>query len=210
MSEPSETNRTGVERISAITDGVIAIAITLLVLNLDVPQVTGANRAEELADHLIAMLPEFEIYLSSFAVIGFYWYSHHQMFKYVRGHDAALVWLNLAFLLTITVLPFLSELVGDYGDLELPLVMYFSVMALTALIQTAMWRYASRNHRLIDTRISREMIRHQTLKTALPAVAFIVGIIVSYFELGLARRAYLLVFLGPLIMSRFAPELLKK
>ena len=78
------------------------------------------------------------------------------------------------------------------------------------MIQTAIWWYASTNHRFIDTRISRKMIRHQTLKTALPAVAFIVGIIVSYFELGLARRAYLLVFLGPLIMSRFAPELLEQ
>jgi len=199
-----------VKRISAITDGVIAIAITLLVLNLDVPQVTGADRGEELAERLIAMLPEFEIYLSSFAVIGFYWYSHHQMFKYVRGHDAILVWLNLAFLLTLTVLPFLSELVGDYGDLELPLVLYFSVMALTALIQTTMWWYASRNHLFIDSRLSRKMIRHQTLKTVLPAVAFVFGIIVSNFELGLARHAYLLVFLGPLIMSRFAPELLEK
>ena len=202
--------RTGLERISAITDGVIAIAITLLVLNLDVPQVTGADRGEELAERIIAMLPEFEIYLSSFAVIGFYWYAHHQIFKYIQGHDAALVWLNLAFLLTITLLPFLSELVGDYGDLELPLVLYFSVMALTALIQTAIWSYASRNHLFIDSRISGKMIRHQTLKTVLPAVAFVLGIIVSYFELGLARRAYFLVFLGPLIMSRFAPELIEK
>jgi uncharacterized membrane protein len=210
VSESSEKRDSGVERITAITDGVLAIAITLLVLNLDVPQVTGSDRAEELAERLWAMLPEFEIYLCSFAVIGFYWYSHHQMFKFIRGTDAALVWLNLAFLLPLTVLPFLSELASDYDDLELPLVLYFSVMGLTALIQTVMWWYASKNHRFIDPCISNKMIRHQTLKTVLPAVAFIFGILVSHFELGLARRAYLLIFLGPFIMSRYAPELIEK
>jgi uncharacterized membrane protein len=199
-----------VDRLSAITDGVIAIAITLLVLNLDVPQVTGADRAEELADRLIDMLPELEIYLISFVVIGFYWYAHHHLFTYIRDYDAALVWLNLAFLMTLTILPFLSELVGDYGDIDLPLILYFSVMGLTALFQTAIWIYASANHHLIDSSTSHEMIRHLTLKTALPAVAFLFGIVLSQFDIGLARRAYLLIFLGPFIMSRFAPETTEK
>lgn len=129
--------RRDVDRVSAFSDGVFAIAITLLVLSIDVPNVPG-NR---LGDALEDLIPFVFTYLLSFFVVGVYWLAHHRMFRSVRRVDRRLLWLNLLLLSFIALLPFPTEVLGRYGDTTLGTVVYAASIAAVGGAMVLLWRY---------------------------------------------------------------------
>ena len=108
-----------IDRLLALSDGVVAIALTLLVLQLKVPsmsQVTDANSASELAAALGRGGDSLVSYVISFYVVAQFWLVHHRVFQHLAGQQEGLAWLNFAFLFTITIMPFTSALLGDYSN----------------------------------------------------------------------------------------------
>jgi uncharacterized membrane protein len=103
-------------RITAFTDGVMAVAITLLVLNLKVPDLATYN-SHELVRSLGHLGDDALAYAFSFALVGRYWWLHHRLFERLRGFDGQLMALNLLFLALIALMPFTAELQARYGDL---------------------------------------------------------------------------------------------
>ncbi len=101
-------------RILAFTDGVFAIAITLLVLQIDVP--TGAESASALAEDLADQSSDFTAFAISFAVIGSFWISNHRFARTIREFDRGLMLLLLLYLAFVVLIPFSSQLMGEYGD----------------------------------------------------------------------------------------------
>jgi uncharacterized membrane protein len=131
-------------RIVAFTDGVFAIAITVLVLGLDVPEELPGP---DLHDFLIDEWPQLFAYFLSFAVIGRYWVSHHQIFGMLRDFDQRLMVLNLVYLSLIVLIPFPTNLLGEYGSRSDPVMLYAFVIGSASLLSWAMVRYAlSRGH----------------------------------------------------------------
>ena len=111
----------GTERLLALSDGVVAIALTLLVLELVVPVVhgAGADKGYVLWDRLFAEKDRLVAYLVSFYVIATFWLVHHRTFRLIQGHSESLAWWNFGYLFTITLIPFSSGLLGaDGGPLE--------------------------------------------------------------------------------------------
>ena len=101
-----------VARIAAFSDGVYAIAITLLALQLEIPFGDDVDVWRELG----RLWPEFLSLAISFAVIGVYWVAHHRLFSYIERYDGRLIWLNLLTLFFIVIMPFTTSLVGEHGD----------------------------------------------------------------------------------------------
>jgi uncharacterized membrane protein len=132
----------GKGRIEALTDGIFAVAMTLLVLDLKLPQTpTGIDDAG-LRQALIALLPKLESYVISFVVLCVFWLGHHRLMHLVRGVDHLFLWRNLAFILFITFVPFTTSLMGEHRDLDdAPLVYGFN-LALILVAQFLMWRRA--------------------------------------------------------------------
>ncbi len=130
-------------RITAFTDGVMAVAITLLVLNLHLPELATRSSAElgralgDLADDGVA-------YAFSFALVGRYWVLHHRLFERLRSFDGTLMALNLAFLALIAFMPFSAELQTRYGDLAPADAVFGSTLALAALTHWLMALHAAR------------------------------------------------------------------
>jgi uncharacterized membrane protein len=139
MATPRETVEFA--RIVAFTDGVFAIAITLLVLGLDVP---SGLPASELNDFVTDSWRQFFAYFLSFAVIGRFWLSHHGMFALMHGFDRQVLVLNLAYLSLVVLVPFPTELLGDYGSETDPVVLYAFVLGGIALLGWVMLRYSLR------------------------------------------------------------------
>jgi TMEM175 potassium channel family protein len=139
MAAPRETVEFG--RIVAFTDGVFAIAITLLVLGIDVP---SDLRASGLNDFLVDSWRQFFAYFLSFAVIGKFWLSHHGMFALMHGFDRQVLVLNLAYLSLVVLVPFPTELLGDYGSETDAVMLYAFVLGSIALLGWVMLRYALR------------------------------------------------------------------
>jgi uncharacterized membrane protein len=107
-----------VARLLTLSDNVVAIALTLLVLQLKVPphvQVADPGSAADLAAQLAKEADALISYVVAFYVVAQFWLAHHRVFRHVAGHDEGLAWWNFAFLFTITAMPFTSNLLGEYG-----------------------------------------------------------------------------------------------
>lgn len=128
-------------RIAAFTDGVMAVAITLLVLNIQVPQL---NPGQSLGDALVDLLPSLGAYLLAFALVGRFWVIHHNLFETLRGFDRTLMALNLTFLALIVLVPFSAELYDTYTKEPLAAAVLGATLGLAAMAHWAMTSHVVR------------------------------------------------------------------
>jgi TMEM175 potassium channel family protein len=131
------------DRIAAFTDGVIAIAITLLVLNIQVPHL-GEGQGSLLDNKLLHLWRDLLAYGISFAVIGRYWLIHHRFFATLVRYDRRLVTLNLVFLAFLVLIPFVSDVIGLYGDIAAGVIAYAIVLSATAMMNFIIINYGLR------------------------------------------------------------------
>ena len=122
--------RTDLGRIVAFTDGVMAVAITLLVLNIEVPDVDGADLGQAMVD----LLPSFGAYFLSFALVGRFWIVHHAMFERLRAFDGPLMALNLVFLSAICLIPFSADLFDRYDDEPIAAAVFGGILGVASFV----------------------------------------------------------------------------
>jgi uncharacterized membrane protein len=128
---PPIEGETGHERLIALSDGVFAFSMTLMVLTIDVPKLENVAAAD-MPRAVLDQWPELFSYAISFLVVGLFWLEHHRLFRYIRRHDAELIWLNICFLLCVSFLPFPTDLAGEYADQPFAVAFYATSMALTS------------------------------------------------------------------------------
>jgi TMEM175 potassium channel family protein len=179
-------------RIVAFTDGVLAIAITLLVLSIDVPQLPDA-RTGELGNELLDLRPTLLAYALSFAVIGRFWLIHHRVFATLSAFDGRLMALNLLYLSLIVLVPFTSDLLGEYGKEPVAAIAYATVLGSAALVNWGMITYALRVDLVRDER------REETEPFAAAAALVVPGIFFASIPVALlsasaAELMWLLLF----------------
>ncbi|MCQ1948090.1 MULTISPECIES: TMEM175 family protein [unclassified Arthrobacter] len=128
------------DRTMFFSDAVFAIAMTLLAVDIRVPQVP----ANELGEAVAAQLPEFGAYVLSFVVTAAYWLSHHRLFRLLRGFTGRLQQLNLVLLLFVALLGYATDMLAFYGDQVLGVVIYAAALGLIGTANTGLWIYCSR------------------------------------------------------------------
>jgi TMEM175 potassium channel family protein len=186
-----EGNEIEFSRIVAFSDGVFAIAITLLVLSLNVPEHLGG---ESLGSALWDQRNNLLAYAISFAVIGRFWVVHHRFFSEVVGFDGRLLGLNILYLAWIVLIPFSSEVLGDHGGEVAAVVLYatnLAVVALVGLLMTADARRAG----LADT--DPEKAREFLVRSLFIAAVFLATIPLAFVNADLAPLLWLALFLDP-------------
>jgi uncharacterized membrane protein len=171
----------GLERIVFFSDAVTAIAMTLLAIDLKVPEIAASAAAAELPRSLSEMGPRFLSFVISFLVIGTYWMSHHRYFRFIKRYDGRLMILNMLFLLCIVLMPFVASLFGQYYYLPLGMAVYAAAVGITGLSVGALWWYASRGHRLIDEGLDEQFIRVRSITAAFPLL-FVVSVPFAFFS----------------------------
>jgi uncharacterized membrane protein len=128
-------------RIAAFTDGVMAVAITLLVLNIEVPHV---KPGQSLGDALVDLLPSLGAYALAFALVGRFWVIHHNLFETLHSFDRTLMALNLLFLSLIVLMPFSAQLYDVYTSRPAAAAVLGGTLGLVALVNGAMTRHVLR------------------------------------------------------------------
>ena len=128
----------GKHRVEALNDGIYAVAMTLLVLELKLPEARELVSETAFAGLLVHLIPKFFAWLISFFILAIFWLSHQRAFHYVRAVDSKLLWINVVSLAFASLLPFSSALVGEYGSLFAPQVIYAANMAALSLV--AIWQ----------------------------------------------------------------------
>jgi uncharacterized membrane protein len=167
-------------RIEAFSDGVFAIAITLLVLNVHVPDASSeAALLHDLRGQWLIYLS----YLLSVAVVGVYWVAHHGLFSYIRRADRTLFWLNILFLACVAFLPFPTALLGQYGRYRSAVIVYGLALAATGLVLDGMRAYATRGRRLVDPNLDEGVVRAGMRRNLTGPAAYLLAVLISLIPL---------------------------
>ncbi len=183
------------ERLLFFSDAVFAIAITLLAIELKVPEVAGDLAAQELPSAVEHLWPQFISFAISFLVVALFRSSHHRAFGLIPRFDHRLIWLNLLLLFGIAFLPFPTSLLGKYGDTRYATIFYAASVGGIGLVWTLLWIYASRGHRLIDPHYPAADIRRYTLNALVTPTVFILSIGVALLNVDAARVLWMLLAL---------------
>ncbi len=133
-------------RLEAFSDGVFAIVITLLVLELKVPHLEDKKNAKELSDKLVELFPIFLSWVISFLVVGALWLQHHNILRMARKVDYGLVWNNHLFLLFTSLIPFPTALMGDYPDIPFAVASFGIVMFFATGMLSLIYFYIVKNY----------------------------------------------------------------
>jgi uncharacterized membrane protein len=178
------------ERIGMFSDGVFAIVITLLILEVKVPE--GVT-VEELRHSLAELTPLMIGHLVSFIVLGIYWIAHHNLFMYIKRHDRVLLWLNLLFLMWVSTMPFVASLIIRFGDDPISVVFYGGVLAAAGFSLEILWWYVSHNHRLIDPQLDAAHIATVHRRILLAPICYLLAIGCAFFSLMIAKLLFIVV-----------------
>jgi uncharacterized membrane protein len=132
------------ERLAALSDGVFAVAMTLLVLDLRAPAVAAIHSEGDLRQALLPLAPRLLAYLMSFLTLGIFWNGQQTHLNHLARGDRNIAWIHLAFLFGVTLLPFATALLAEFIAYRTPLVLYWANVLLLGLMLAASWTYVSR------------------------------------------------------------------
>jgi len=174
-------------RLEALSDGVIAVAITLLVLDLKVPHVGDGS----LWRALVEQWPAYAAYVTSFLVIGILWVNHHSIFRQIRYAPRGLMLTNLTLLMLIVAIPFATSLVADYLtesgiNAKVAMAAYNALALAIAIAMTVLWGYALRRPELLESDIDVQDARRAFPRFSIGSTVYAVLILVSFISALLA------------------------
>jgi uncharacterized membrane protein len=174
---PTRSERRGDKgRVEAFTDGVFAIIITILVLEVGVPEDLSE---QSLRDALEDTGPTLVAWVISFLITGMYWVWHRDMFTQIRRVNRELVWINLLFLLPVCLIPFGSSVLGEYHDDAVGLHVYGLVLIFSTLMRVVLYAYAMNHPELLWEPPDTRNRRLGYAISAAPLVAYVVAMIVA-------------------------------
>ena len=185
-------------RLEAFSDGVFAIIVTLLVLELKIPALQDDENVRELARQLIDLLPKYLSWLISFIIVAKFWLNHHHIFRLASHANYGLIWLNSFFLMFQSFVPFPTALMGEYPDNPLAVSFFGVVMALNTVLFIALHAYILR-HMLKPERAA-SVPKGIISKSFIGVVFYLAGAAAAWVNVYLAFGLYLitpLFFLVP-------------
>lgn len=195
------------DRIVNLSDGVFAIAITLLVLDIRVPEIPDAMVASELPAALLSLWPKYLGYVLSFVVISTFWVVHHSIFRPIREYDRGLIYLNLVFLMFVAFVPFPTSLLGEYSDHQLPVAIYAGTLAIGRLLLTTIHWYSTRDDRLVGDPQDPREVRFYLIRGLAMPVIFLLSIGVSFFSVGAAIWSWVvMIVVDAVVLRRRGPR----
>jgi uncharacterized membrane protein len=178
------------DRVETFSDGVFAIILTLLVLELHVPNIADHSGLGQYAAAMAPLIPKFVSFVLTFVMIAIHWVSHHYFFRHIRRTPIGLVWLNNLFLLWLCFMPFPTAMLGDHPTDLFPILLYGVNQLLAALTFFAFRSYASKNKIFVDTSSAKAMgPRH-----SIPAITiFTLSILFAFVNVYLSLICFLIV-----------------
>jgi TMEM175 potassium channel family protein len=191
QQEDDEGPGEGIGRILALSDGVFAIALTLLVLEIAVPATTSDGNLPKV---LLGLWPRYLAYALSFLVIARFWVIHHGSFQLIVRYDDALVWLNLLLLLFVAFLPFPTAVLGEHNSSASAAVLYAIAVALVSAASAGYWWYASGKGRLLRPDVGRAQIRAMRARSLSGPVFFTLTVPIAAFLPFVAEALWVFAF----------------
>lgn len=192
------------ERVQALTDGVFAIVMTLLVFEIEVPG-PDASFPQAIWD----LLPNFLSYVISFVILGIYWVEHRTQFLYIHHCNQTLLWLNILFLMCVSLIPFSAALLGQHSTERTSVIIYGVNLIVVALAHEGLWAYATRTPALVNNDITPDVVQREGQLLLLPVLFYLLAIALSFVAVWISFVIYLLVplpYIGGIIYRFFSED----
>jgi len=189
------------EHIISFADAIFAFSITFMAITINIPSLAQNLTQAQVIDKLLESLPEFEIYLISFFMIGIYWIAYHQIFNNIVGSHHITTWLTLVFLFFITLIPLATNLQFGFGQYQIVFVLYALVLTIAGALLTITWLHATKN-KLIDENLNQREIHYISLESILSPVVFLLSILVSFIDLQIAYYFWLVIIPAKTILGK--------
>jgi uncharacterized membrane protein len=201
MSDAPPTHQRAfqLERLILFSDAVFAIAITLLVIEIKVPELHGEEATElALLHELVQLIPKFIGFFVSFSLIGLYWTRHHFLFGFLKDFDTRLIVLNLVYLLSIVLMPFSTGIFGEYStphtmQLKTPLIIYVANVCFTGFMLYQLWRHVGDPRRRLAAGLDPEVVQSAKRRAVMISAIFAAVIPVAFVNAYAARYVPLLL-----------------
>ncbi len=190
-------------RLETLVDGIFAIAMTLLVLNIRIPVMSHQQAQSQMPKLLTNLYPHFFAFALSFALLTIFWMSHHRLFHFIEKIDEPFVWLNVLMLALIVLVPFTTSLIGEYETNQLTAVLFELNLFGIGMSIMAYWAYASRRHRLTNATLTDNQIRYSLRRTSVLPVVSLLAIGLSFVTPQYSTMAYLAI---PVIIGAMRKE----
>lgn len=192
-----------IERVRALSDGVFAFAMTVLVLDLHLPEASSHRTSAEFLAVLAAHKYHFLSFVLSFVVLAMYWIAHHNTFILIVRSSRTLIVANLAFLLCIVLVPFAASFLGQDGSAQAAVIAYGVVLTLTSLVLALLVVYMFRTEGLVDRTLVPTGLRREALqRILLPVAIYLLSMGVSFASVELSVAIYVVLPLVFLLPSR--------
>lgn len=170
------------DRIQALTDGVFAIAMTLMVLSIDLPKPLNEFDPSLLGKYLISLRPDFFHYAMSFVLLALFWVDHHQQFYYIKRINRKILWINIFNLLFVALLPFSISLIGDYPDQTVAAVFFISNLLMISFFLSWNWSTATSHPDLVKPILDKGIIhrekRHRLIFIIISLVCLVLAFVI--------------------------------
>ncbi len=178
-------------RLEAFSDGVFAIVITLLILNVRIPE----TDYEHLYQGLINLIPSLLSYVLSFFVIGLYWVFHHNSFQHVHKIDRSFVWMNMVLLLFISFMPFPTYLMGKYPFKEIPVIIYGFNLLAANLTGARMTFYIYKRKNLSADSYTAAVFKSQVIMYIVINLLYIIAIGIAFYNPQISYGIFVVVLI---------------
>ena len=189
------------KRLETLVDGIFAIAMTLLVLGLAVPEITGPLTNITVQNAIYNLLPNFIALVVSFVLLAVFWKIHHRIFKQINLMNGTLLWINVIWLLFIVLVPFSASLTGDYGHFTISHVIFNLNMLGIAVFLYLNWYYADQKN-FIHEKVSDKQITFTKRVNMVFILIAVLALLLSYIIPQWAEIVYLFIFPTEMIIKR--------
>lgn len=192
MSSKAFTPKIKLEHIVTFSDAVFAFALTLMALNIDIPDLALDLSEQQLTERLYEMIPYLESYILSFFIIALFWVSYHQIFNHIKESYISMVYLNLVFLLLITILSISTSLVISFDKYQISYLIYYLVVVVTSTLLMGIWWYALRIDAVSET-LHPYFKKGMLVQLGIIPIVFVLAIGISFINLNVAQYFWLIL-----------------
>ncbi|HKY07017.1 MAG TPA: TMEM175 family protein [Candidatus Binatia bacterium] len=193
MSSATATFEIGKNRIEALSDGIFAIVMTLLILELHVPKLSVTAANVQVAAALFDLWPKFVSYLVAFVSLGVFWVAHHLMYHAVRRADRTLLWLNIFFFMFVSLIPFSTSVLNSFPDALIASFLFGVNLALVGWLLFFQWKYAGSQPDMLAAIATVEYRTAIGFRMLLVPLATSFTAIVCFWSTGISVAIYLLL-----------------
>lgn len=180
-------------RLETLTDGVFAIAMTLLVLSIQIPDQLIHPTSQDLLAQLVSLWPKILSFIVSFIILGMFWVGHHTEFRYIKKLDHKLIWLNIFYLLFVSLLPFSAALLGLYPENQVAVIVYGTHLIIMVLVHFFMWQHASHHTNLVVEDLDPRVNKLANRLAYVAVSAYAIAIALSFWQVNVSLIIYAIV-----------------